>query len=338
MAAGKSAWLKSSEEAVAPARGRKAGKQRPKTMAETADKHQLYVQAVQNPRREVRNLDVIFRTLSARYLGRRRNALVLREDFCGTAALCAEWVRGSSVRGRSAWGVDIDPEVIGYARKHTVGEDGEVSGGGPVHLVCGDVLDVGCDAVPSADLVVAFNFSVCYFSRRCDLVRYLRHSLGNLGESGLFFCDIFGGVEATQSQVSRVRNLGSFKYLFRQYGYDLSTNTVQLALSFKMKDGSMLKNCFTYKFRVYSLCEIREAMVEAGFGSVSIWISAKPGGSNADSDDSDEGNASDDSDNDSSGSGAFVELTSTMEMPRSFNAYVVGVKLPHPQKPASTSE
>ncbi|KAJ2612442.1 hypothetical protein H4S08_002687, partial [Coemansia sp. RSA 1365] len=112
-------------------RKQKADKKRPKTMAEMADKHQLYMQAVQNPRKEVRNLDSIYRTLSARYmtyedrlddngplLCQRRGAMTLREDFCGTAVLCAEWIRARAVPDRRAYGVDIDPEVVDYAWKH----------------------------------------------------------------------------------------------------------------------------------------------------------------------------------------------------------------------------
>ncbi|KAJ2805652.1 hypothetical protein H4R21_001183 [Coemansia helicoidea] len=340
-------------------RQKAGGGRRAQTMAEAADKHKLYMEAVQQPRKEVKNLDAIYHTLSTRYpvrearplsvdsgqRGWRRHAMVLREDFCGTAALCAEWVRTRSSPDRRAYGVDIDPSVICYGREHVLDGDGASR----VQLVCGDVLEVGCaedkdgDAgIPRADIVVAFNFSVCYLGKRSELVRYLRHSLGNLGECGLFFCDLFGGAEATQSQISRVCDHGSFKYLFRQHGFDVATNTVQLSLGFKMKDGSVLHDCFTYRFRVYTICEVKEAMLEAGFDHVSTWISvrARPdsdyergsddgtgGADDADADDDDD----DDDDAGSSsrdGFGTFVELRAPMEMPDSFNAYVVGVKAP----------
>ncbi|KAJ2384044.1 hypothetical protein H4S02_005005, partial [Coemansia sp. RSA 2611] len=188
------------------------------------------------------------------------------------------WVRSRSLHDRRAFGIDIDPEVIEYAQNHVVNA---VDDGSRIQLVCGDVLDVGSEdgtnslAPPRVDIIAAFNFSVCYFHQRCDLVRYLTHSLNNLRDFGLLFCDIFGGAEATQSQVRRVRDLGSFKYQFQQHSYDLQTNIVHFSLGFKMKDGSMLKDCFTYKFRIYSLCELKEAMLEAGFSRVSIWIATK---------------------------------------------------------------
>ncbi|KAJ2556159.1 hypothetical protein EV175_002107, partial [Coemansia sp. RSA 1933] len=170
---GMSVWLKTAqneseiaatsaacEESKAKSKkGKPKKQQRPKTMAELADKYQLYQQAVQHPRKEVRNLDSIFRQLSSRYQGHlsrgdgganspkkrghdvpenvddeddsttheyfggRRQAQSLREDFCGTAVLCAEWVSSSLYANRYAYGVDIDPEVIDYAKKHTVGQE-----------------------------------------------------------------------------------------------------------------------------------------------------------------------------------------------------------------------
>ncbi|KAJ1665932.1 hypothetical protein IW140_002860 [Coemansia sp. RSA 1813] len=393
MARGASTWLKTRDnETLSAACNRskaeskkgKTKRQRPKTMAELADKHQLYQQAVQHPRKEVRNLDSIYRKLSSRYLDHsiggsspkskkgqvapedssenasgkseddtdygyvgRRQAQSLREDFCGTAVLCAEWVNSASSANRYAYGVDIDPEVIEYAKKHTVEQQDSLDSAvdDRITLVCADVLDVHGDdnraqedsehagerIVPRVDIIASFNYAMCYFHKRCDLVRYMRHSLGNLNDFGLLFCDLFGGHEAVRSGVTRVRNVGSFKYHFRQNGYDLMRGTIRFSLSFRMQDGSMLKDCFTYDFRVYSLCELREAMLEAGFDDVCVWISTK---NNLDSSDDSEKETesscseSEDGRRGSADFGEFEELVSPAEMPESFNAYVIGVKLP----------
>ncbi|PIA16573.1 hypothetical protein COEREDRAFT_97433 [Coemansia reversa NRRL 1564] len=334
-------------------RKQKADKKRPKTMAEMADKHQLYMQAVQNPRKEVRNLDSIYRTLSARFLTdvdrldddgplhcQRRGAMTLREDFCGTAVLCAEWVRARAVPDRRAYGVDIDSEVVDYAWKHVLCSS-DYDNDSRARVICSDVMDVHArdtapDSsaimwIPRVDVIAAFNFSVCYFHQRSDLVRYLKHSLANLNDFGLLFCDLFGGSEITQPLVSRIRDLGSFKYLFRQHNYDLCTNTVQISLGFKMKDGSMLKDCFSYRFRLYSLCELKEAMLEAGFDHVSVWTSTKKNPEDeSNSDDDDDSDETQDSEVEQEGGDfeAFTEMTSTTEMPYAFNSYIVGIKLP----------
>ncbi|KAJ2537542.1 hypothetical protein EV175_006690 [Coemansia sp. RSA 1933] len=91
-----------------------------------------------------------------------------------------------------------------------------------------------------------------------------------------------------------------------------------------MQDRSILKDCFTYDFRVYSLCELREAMLEAGFDDVCVWISVKNSSDSLD-DSEDEGGDEKCSSPDFSD---FEELVSPAEMPESFNAYVIGVKLP----------
>ncbi|KAJ1861225.1 hypothetical protein LPJ78_005464 [Coemansia sp. RSA 989] len=220
-ASNKNVWLKDASlglganDSIEPGsrRKQKKGSARPKTMAELADKHQLYMQAVQNPRKEVKNIDVIYRTLSSRLLHsidrtlmhKYRHAVTLREDFCGTAILCAEWVRSSPLSGRRAYGVDIDPSVIGYANSHIISNLNDES---LVQLVCGDVLEAGCHSkyeLPPVDIIAAFNFALCYFHKRRDLISYLKHCYKNLNDFGLLFCDIFGGTESIQSQVSRRR-------------------------------------------------------------------------------------------------------------------------------------
>ena len=46
-----------------------------------------------------------------------RPAVSLREDFCGTALLAAEWVKS---RDRRAVGVDLDREVLAWGRGHNL--------------------------------------------------------------------------------------------------------------------------------------------------------------------------------------------------------------------------
>jgi hypothetical protein len=39
--------------------------------------------------------------------------------------------------------------------------------------------------------------------------------------------------------------------------------------------GSMIKNAFKYEFRMWSIGELREALLEAGFEAVHVWISSR---------------------------------------------------------------
>src|SRR5690625_6076722 len=81
-------------------------KKKPKARftAKNSDRHDLYQRSVQAPEFEVEFFDRTFRKL------RKRRALSMREDFCGTALVSTTWVE--SRKDRTATGVDIDPEGV----------------------------------------------------------------------------------------------------------------------------------------------------------------------------------------------------------------------------------
>src|SRR5262245_46589864 len=96
---------------------KKNGHRPPRFTAKTADKHILYQLAVQTPETEVEFLDTWFKKI------RGKKALSLREDFCGTAILCAEWVK--SAEQRTATGLDIDRGVLAWGKQHNLAPLGE---------------------------------------------------------------------------------------------------------------------------------------------------------------------------------------------------------------------
>ncbi|MCZ7685175.1 MAG: class I SAM-dependent methyltransferase [Sandaracinaceae bacterium] len=110
---------------------KKRKKGAPKLTAKTADRHVLYQVAVQAPDFEVELLDSHFK----RRVGRK--PVSLREDFCGTALLCSEWVK--SDEARTATGIDIDESVLAWGREHNLGPLGEAAS--RVALVRGDVRE-----------------------------------------------------------------------------------------------------------------------------------------------------------------------------------------------------
>ncbi len=61
-------------------------KKSPRTMAERADRHDLYEKSVQNVKDEYDFISKTFKDL------RGRKPVSMREDFCGTAGMCCEWV------------------------------------------------------------------------------------------------------------------------------------------------------------------------------------------------------------------------------------------------------
>ena len=89
---------------------RRRGK-RAQTEAEQADLYDLYEAAVQDPEGDVALLQRMYRTHYD------RDPHTLREDFCGSAAMCCAWVKADP--HNRAFGIDIDPAPLAWARKHS---------------------------------------------------------------------------------------------------------------------------------------------------------------------------------------------------------------------------
>ncbi|PWN40200.1 hypothetical protein IE81DRAFT_325815 [Ceraceosorus guamensis] len=63
-----------------------------------------------------------------------------------------------------------------------------------------------------------------------------------------------------------------FEYWREDGPVDYMTNRFRMSLSFRFQDGSWLRDVFAYDFRVWSLCEVIEAMQEAGFAKVTAEV------------------------------------------------------------------
>ncbi len=227
-------------------------------MADRADRHELYEQAVQCVEAECEFLRDTFRAL------RGRDALSFREDFCGTASASCEWVRGGAER--SAVGVDFDPEVLDWGRRNRVAKLSEAEQA-RVKLLHDDVMQVQTDR---ADIVGAFNFSYFTFNTR-DLMRaYFQRVREALNDDGLFFLDMFGGSEALETQKEKTK-LDGFTYVWDQAEYEPVTGRMVCHIHFKFPDGSKMKRAFSYEWRLWTLPEIRELLLEAGFSKVRVY-------------------------------------------------------------------
>jgi len=236
-----------------------SAKKRP-TMAEQADIHELYELSVQNVEHEVEFLQETFQEI------RGRKAHLLREDFCGTASAACEWVRQG--KDYKAIGVDIDADVLEWGRKNRVGKL-PAEDRARVSLIESDVLTVD---TPPVDILIAFNFSYFIFTERRTMLEYFRRVHASLKEDGVFFADLFGGSEAQEEtrEKTKMKEHG-FTYIWDQAEFHPVTNWMRCAIHFKFKDGSKIKNAFTYEWRLYSAPEIRDLMYEAGFSKVTVY-------------------------------------------------------------------
>ena len=224
--------------------------------ARSADRHALYQASVQEVEVERRFLDRVFARLHG------RPPVTLREDFCGTALLCAEWVKH---RGRRAVGLDLDRAVLAYGRAHNLLPLG--ARGASVKLLRRDVRS----AVRGPfDVAVGLNFSYFVFKTRPDLLRYFRSVRRSLGRDGVFFVDAYGGWEA-QKQMRERRRVRGFTYVWDQEEVDAIDRSVLNHIHFEFPDGTKIRRAFTYEWRLWTLPEIREVLHEAGFRSTTVY-------------------------------------------------------------------
>jgi len=238
----------------------KPGKSRKKkTLAEKADRHVLYEKSVQNVPEEYKFVSKTFRKL------RGRRPKHVREDFCGTASMCCEWVRRS--KENTAIGVDVDPDVLSWGRQHNLSRlkpEARLR----VSLLQEDVCKVKTEK--PVDVVLAMNFSYQLFMTRKKLGGYFRKVRKALAKDGILFMDAFGGYEAYR-EIREKRKYKGFKYIWEHARYNPIDGNMLCHIHFGFPDGSKLKKAFTYDWRLWSLPELRELLDEAGFSKVTVY-------------------------------------------------------------------
>ena len=124
---------------------------------------------------------------------------------------------------------------------------------------------------PKADVIAAQNFSFCTFKTRGDLLAYFRHARKNVKRKGVFVLDVLGGYETQQSPRREPRKEDGFVYVWEHRRFDPVTQNGAFAIHFELRDGSVLKDAFTYDWRMWTIPEVREALVEAGFRKTEVW-------------------------------------------------------------------
>ena len=199
---------------------------------------------------------------------------VLAEDFAGTGALSRHWIE--TVKDGRAIATDHDSETLARAGSHD-------------RLVthAADVLAV----TDPADVLFVGNFSIGYFHTRPELVAYLKHVRTRLDREavprdsspwashGAFICDTYGGESTfTLGHVHRYHPLpdGSrVRYTWEQREADPLTGMVTDVIHFRIeRSGHVLEeidDAFVYRWRLWSVPELRDAMLEAGFARTAVF-------------------------------------------------------------------
>lgn len=221
------------------------------------DRYELYQASVQSPEIDVKFFSKLFQK-SFNQLPK-----TFREDFCGTHALCCEWVKLRP--DNQAWGLDLDPDPLMWGLSHNQSELSQEQKD-RLYVVQGNVL---VPEIVKADIVVALNFSYFIFKERTKLLQYFKNVRKTFGKKGLFILDVFGGNQC-QGPITDIRKLKGFEYHWEQKDFDVLSHHAHFGIHFKYKN-RLYRDVFTYDWRIWSIAELREILDEAGFGKVSCY-------------------------------------------------------------------
>lgn len=230
------------------------------TLADKANKHELYEASVQCSEYEIDWVTERFEELRGRPLR------LMREDFCGTANAACEYVKRHPEN--TAIGVDLDADVLEWGRGHHLAKlpaDAQAR----IKLLNQDVKTA---ETPDMDAVLAMNFSYWIFDTRASLLEYYKHIYNNLKSDGMLFMDAFGGYDCFKDDEEEETEYDDFTYVWNLHRFNPITNKVTYYIHFRFDDGSEIEKAFEYHWRHWSLPEIRELLEEAGFKKVTFWM------------------------------------------------------------------
>ncbi len=232
------------------------------------DRHVLYSAAVQATSADLGFAERVYR--------KKRGHLPrdLREDFCGTALLSADWVKRR--KGNQAWGVDLDRDTLAWGQQYCVDPLGDDAR--RVHLLCENVLEA---STPPVDLTLALNFSYFIFKSRRALKQHLASAYQALKADGVFVMDIYGGSSAPTAcrEERHVHDgvtpeggaLPRFKFVWEHETYNAITGELKAHIHFKHKGHPWMRKAFSYDWRFWTLPEVREVLAEVGFASTDVF-------------------------------------------------------------------
>lgn len=227
------------------------------------NKFVLYEASVQAPREQVALLSQFYSEL------RGREPLSLREDFCGTFAISRRWVEQSPKH--TALALDLDGPTLEEGRRRHYRKL-RLDQRRRLKVLRQDVRSV---TSPRVDVIAVGNFSFLVFKEWADMVRYFKAAHRSLARGGIFALETAGGggmMENVQEQMTYRRN-GDFwfRYYWRQRRFNPITHHGIYTISFKLSDGSILRDAFVYDWRLWTLPETTKALQEAGFSDVKFY-------------------------------------------------------------------
>ncbi|MEK6749815.1 MAG: class I SAM-dependent methyltransferase [Pseudomonadota bacterium] len=228
------------------------------TLAAQADIYALFQQTMQDPEFEVAFITQRFQEL------RGRTPQVLREDFCGVGTLSAQWARHAPEA--VAHGVDERGDMLEWCQTHNLGAAALAQ---RVQLHRGDV---SITPTPAADVLTAFNFAYSRHKTRAALRQYFAAARQHLKPDGLFVLDAFGGTEVMGQTIEETAlEDQAATFIWDQEHFNPITHELLAHIHFEFDDESEIEKAFTFDWRLWTLPELHELLLEAGFKKVQFY-------------------------------------------------------------------
>jgi len=227
--------------------------------ARTADKYELYQQAVQSAEQDIEFLLETYKEV------RGEAPKHFREDFCGTCLLTSFWIsQGSEFTAES---YDIDPEPLAWGYTHNLLPLGDVHKRAAQYQE-----DARTPSRRAPDVRCAQNFSYWVFKTRAEMLEYFTGVYNDLAENGMFVIDLHGGPESIKELEEETEiDDASFTYVWDQDSINPITGEARLHIHFRFPDGTEMTDAFTYDWRLWGLPELQEIMQDAGFKHIDCY-------------------------------------------------------------------
>ena len=233
------------------------------------DRHLLYSASVQSVDADIEFFQRVYKRK------RGKKFTMLREDFCGTALLASRWVQRHG--DNRAIGIDLDRPTLEWGRERYLPVLGNAAK--RIKLIEGNVLD---PSHPKADVIAALNFSYNIFKTRDQLREYFAIVRKSMRRGGIFFIDAFGGSGSNEPDEEERKipsstafdgtKLPKFTYIWEQAAFNPVNHDILCHIHFRLKDGTPIRRAFTYDWRFWTLPELQELMIEAGFKSTEVYV------------------------------------------------------------------
>lgn len=226
------------------------------------DKYRYYLESVQSPIEDMKFLDKVYRDVH----GKKARARVMREDFCGTFANCKAWVEMAS--DKVAHGVDLDPEPLAWGMsEHFEKLAPEARKRLEIHR-----KDVMGKDLPRADVICGMNFSYFIFKQRETLKAYFKNCLRTLNDGGVLVLDCFGGSKCYEPiEEETTFDTPRFSYFWDQVSFDPLTANALFHIHFKRPGEAKRLKQFTYDWRMWTVPELKDLLLECGFANVNLY-------------------------------------------------------------------